>query len=168
MIRINDKIVELLNENDELVLEQQFHADEFIWVVRSKEPIILHRENNETFYDELSEIMNNDYTFQSGVPSLKTQNKLVWFSDQYCDLEDEESVRRINRLVIEKIDDTFRISVSNPFLEELNIKKSVYIIAFSPLYNGYFTRNTKTNLTLQDDMAVIYQKLLQERGRRLK
>ena len=168
MIRINDKIVELLNENDELVLEQQFHADEFIWVVRSKEPIILHRENNETFYDELSEIMNNDYTFQNGVPSLKTQNKLVWFSDQYCDLEDEDSVKRINRLVIEKIDDTFKISVSNPFLEELNVKKSIYIIAFSPLYNGYFTRNTKTNLTLQDDMATIYQKLLHERGRRLK
>lgn len=168
MIRINDKIVELLNENDELVLEQQFHADEFIWVVRSKEPIILHRENNETFYDELSEIMKNDYTFQSGVPSLKIQNKLVWFSDQYCDLEDEDSVKRINRLVIEKIDDTFKISVSNPFLEELNVKKSIYIIAFSPLYNGYFTRNTKTNLTLQDDMAAIYQKLLHERGRRLK
>lgn len=168
MIRINDKIVELLNENDELILEQQFHADEFIWVVRSKEPIILHRENNETFYDELSEIMNNDYTFQNGVPSLKTQNKLVWFSDQYCDLEDEDSIKRINRLVIEKIDDTFKISVSNPFLEELNIKKSIYIIAFSPLYNGYFTRNTKTNLTLQDDMATIYQKLLHERGRRLK
>ena len=168
MIRINDKIVELLNENDELVLEQQFHADEFIWVVRSKEPIILHRENNETFYDELSEIMNNDYTFQSGVPSLKTQNKLIWFSDQYCDLEDEDSVKRINRLVIKKNDDTFKISVSNPFLEELNIKKSIYIIAFSPLYNGYFTRNTKTNLTLQDDMARIYQKLLHEKGRRLK
>ena len=168
MIRINDKIVELLNENDELILEQQFHADEFIWVVRSKESIILHRENHETFYDELSEMMNNDYTFQSGVPSLKTQNKLVWFSDQYCDLEDEDSVKKINRLVIEKIDDTFKISVSNPFLEELNIKKSIYIIAFSPLYNGYFTRNTKTNLTLQDDMARIYQKLLHERGRRLK
>ena len=168
MIRINDKIVELINENGELVLEQQFHADEFIWVVRSKESIILHRENNETFYDELSEIMNNDYTFQSGVPSLKTQNKLVWFSDQYCDLEDEDSLKRINRLVIEKIDDTFKISVSNPFLEEINIKKSIYIIAFSPLYNGYFTRNTKTNLTLQDDMATIYQKLHHERGRRLK
>ena len=67
---------------------------------------------------------------------------------------------------IMKLEDTFRISVHNPFLEEMNIKKSIYIIAFSPLYNGYFTRNTKTNLTLQDDMAVIYQKLLYERGRR--
>ena len=168
MIRINDKIVELLNENDELVLEQQFHADEFIWVVRSKEPIILHRENNETFYDELSQIMNNDYIFQSGVPSLKTQNKLVWFSDQYCDLEDEDSIRRINRLVIERLEDTFTISVSNPFLEELNIKRSTSVIAFSPLFNGYFSRNTKTGLTLQDDMAVIYQKLLHDRSRRLK
>ena len=168
MIRINDKIVELLNENDELVLEQQFHADEFIWVVRSKEPIILQREGNETFFDELNEIMNNDYIFQKGVPSQKSENKLIWFSDQYCDLEDEDSVKRINRLVIEKLEETFRISVHNPFLEEMNIKKSIYIIAFSPLYNGYFTRNTKTNLTLQDDMAVIYQKLLYERGRRLK
>ena len=168
MIRINDKIVELINENGELVLEQQYHADEFIWVVRSKEPIILQREGNETFFDELNEIMNNDYIFQNGVPSQKNQNKLIWFSDQYCDLEDEDSVKRINRLVIEKLEDTFRISVHNPFLEEMNIKKSIYIIAFSPLYNGYFTRNTKTNLTLQDDMATIYQKLLHERGRRLK
>lgn len=168
MIRTNDKIVELVDEEGNLLLEQQYHADEFIWVIRTKEPIILQRETNETFFDELNEIMNNDYTFQSGVPSLKTQNKLVWFSDQYCDLEDEDSVKRINRLVIEKINDTFKISVSNPFLEELNIKKSIYIIAFSPLYNGYFTRNTKTNLTLQDDMATIYQKLLHERGRRLK
>ena len=100
MIRINDKIVELLNENGELVLEQQFHADEFIWVVRSKEPIILQREGNETFFDELNEIMNNDYIFQKGVPSQKNENKLIWFSDQYCDLEDEDSVKRINRLVI--------------------------------------------------------------------
>lgn len=168
MIRINDKIVELTNENGELVLEQQYHADEFIWVVRSKEPIILQREGNETFFDELNEIMNNDYIFQKGVPSQKSENKLIWFSDQYCDLEDEDSVKRINRLVIEKLEDAFRISVHNPFLEEMNIKKSIYIIAFSPLYNGYFTRNTKTNLTLQDDMATIYQKLLYERGRRLK
>lgn len=168
MIKINDKIVELLNENGELVLEQQYHADEFIWVVRSKEPIILQREGNETFFDELNEIMNNDYIFQKGVPSQKNENKLIWFSDQYCDLEDEDSVKRINRLVIEKLEETFRISVHNPFLEEMNIKKSIYIIAFSPLYNGYFTRNTKTNLTLQDDMAIIYQKLLYERGRRLK
>ncbi len=168
MIKINDKIVELLNENGELVLEQQYHADEFIWVVRSKEPIILQREGNETFFDELNEIMNNDYIFQKGVPSQKNENKLIWFSDQYCDLEDEDSVKRINRLVIEKLEDTFRISVHNPFLEEMNIKKSIYIIAFSPLYNGYFTRNTKTNLTLQDDIATIYQKLLYERGRRLK
>ena len=108
------------------------------------------------------------YIFQKGGPSQKSENKLIWFSDQYCDLEDVDSVKIINRLVIEKLDDTFKISVSNPFLEELNIKKSIYIIAFSPLYNGYFTRNTKTNLTLQDDMATIYQKLLYERGRRLK
>ena len=71
MIRINDKIVELINENGELVLEQQYNADEFIWVVRSKEPIILQREGNETFFDELNEIMNNDYIFQKGVPSQK-------------------------------------------------------------------------------------------------
>ena len=132
MIKINDKIVELINENGELVLEQQYHADEFIWVVRSKEPIILQREGNETFFDELNEIMNNDYIFQKGVPSQKNENKLIWFSDQYCDLEDEDSVKRINRLVIEKLEETFRISVHNPFLEEMNIKKSIYIIAFSP------------------------------------
>ena len=104
----------------------------------------MQREGNETFFDELNEIMNNDYIFQKGVPSQKNKNKLIWFSDQYCDLEDEDSVKRINRLVIEKLEDTFRISVHNPFLEEMNIKKSIYIIAFSPLYNGYFTRNTKT------------------------
>ena len=63
MIRINDKIVELLNENGELVLEQQYHADEFIWVVRSKEPIILQREGNETFFDEYP---LRDYAFVDG------------------------------------------------------------------------------------------------------
>lgn len=168
MIRINDKIVELLDENGNLLLEQQYHADEFLWVIRTKEPIILHRENNETFFDELNEIMNNDYIFQTGIPSQKTKNKLVWLSDQYCNLEDEDSLRRINRLVIERLEDKFTISVSNPFLEELNIKKSISVIAFSPLFNGYFSRNTKTGLTLQDDMAVIYQKLLHDRSRRLK
>lgn len=168
MISTNDKIVELLDENGNLLLEQQYQADEFLWVIRTKEPIILHRENNESFFDELNEIMNNDYIFQTGIPSQKTKNKLVWLSDQYCDLEDEDSLRRINRLVIERLEDTFTISVSNPFLEELNIKRSISVIAFSPLFNGYFSRNTKTGLTLQDDMAVIYQKLLHDRSRRLK
>ena len=168
MIRINNKIVELVNDNDELLLEQQYYADEFLWIIRTKEPIILQRESNETFYDELCEIMNNEYIFQEGIPTIKTKDKLVWLSDQYCDISDEEALKRINRLVIERINDTFKISVYNPMLEELNVRKNINVIAFSPLFNGYFSRNTKTGLTLQDDMVMIYQKLLHDRTRRLK
>lgn len=168
MIRINNNIIELLNDNEEVILEQNFLADEFIWTIRTSKPIILTRDGNETFYDGLNEIMDNNYIFQLDIPSKKLRNRLVWLSDQYCDLEDKKSLKRINRLMIDRIEDKIIISVYNPLLEELEIKKDVNVIAFSPLCNGYFSRNINTGTTLQDDFVMLYQKLLYDKARRLK
>lgn len=168
MIRINDKIVELLNEQEELLLEQQYHCDEFLWIIRTNKPIVLERETNEIMYDKLDKIMSSNYIFQEGIPSQKTKNKLVWLSDQYCNLEDEDALKRINRLIIEKINDAFHISVHNPFLEELKINKNIYVIAFSPLFNGYFSRNQETGLTLQDDFAIMFNEILHNNPQTIK
>ena len=168
MIKINDKTVVILNDKDEELIEQQFYADEFIWIIKSKEPIILNRENNETFYDELDKIMDSEYVFQEGIPSFKTKHKLVWLSDQYCDLEDIESLSKVNRLVIEKNNDSFIIRVENPMLEKLKIKKRTNIIAFSPSYNGFFSQNVKTKTTFQDDIVHMFQKILNDKSRILK
>lgn len=167
MIKIDNETIQILDETEKIILEQKYLADEFIWILYDKE-ITLNREINEIFYDELNKIFENEYVFQENIPSKKTKNKIVWLSDQYCDIEDEYSLSKINRLIIEKKNNTFIIRIENPLLEKLKISKKINVIAFSPLYNGYFSRNKKTNSTFQDDIVMIYQKLMHNKTHVLK
>ena len=65
MIKLEGSTVQLLNDRNKVLLEQEFFTDEFIWVIKSQKPIIIEREGNETFFDELNELMSNEYEFQS-------------------------------------------------------------------------------------------------------
>lgn len=159
MIKKQVNTVQILDENENILLEQKYIADEFIWIIYNKQ-VIINKNENETFYDELNKIMNNNYIFQKNIPSSKTKEKLIWLSDQYCDLEDEESLSKINRLIIQKINDKFIIKIENPYLEKNNLLKNINIISFSPSGNGYYTKNLDTGLTLQDDISLIYQNLI--------
>lgn len=140
------------------ILEMKFIADEFVWILNSNEIIISSKD--EIFYEELNNIMNNSYVFQDGIPSYKDNNKLIWLSDCYCDIEDKESLSRINRLVIERRYDYFLIKVYNPFFESVGIKKIYNVISFSPLFNGYYSGNINSGFSLQDDFCLMYQKIL--------
>lgn len=165
MINIIDNKVQIINE-DNVLIEQFYIADEFVWLVNGI--VTITKETNGLFYEELDTIMNSNYEFQSNTPSFKTKNKIIWLSDQYCDIEDEEELSKINRLIIEKQNNEFIIYVENPFLDKLNIKRNPYTIAFSPLGNGYYSKNIDTSLSFQDDIAIIYQTLLHNKSRVLK
>lgn len=159
MLKIKDK-------NNNLLIEQTFFADEFIWYVYGNVEIT--KEENELFYEELNKIMNSQYIFQLNTISSKTNNKIIWLSDQYCDIENEESLNKINRLIIEKKNDKFIIYVENPFLNNMNIKKEFYVISFSPLGNGFYSKNFKTGSTFQDDIIFMYHNLSNNKTRVLK
>ena len=163
MINVNGDRVEIFN-NDDLVIEMFFIADEFVWIINSNN-IVIDKDNE--FYNYISRIMNNNYVFQSGIPSMKSDFVLVWLSDQYCDIENSDELDRINRLVIEKYEDYFIIRVVNPFLEKMNINRKNYMISFSPLFNGYFSKNVDSGLSLQDDFCIMYQNI-RNKGRVLK
>ena len=148
----------IINNNDK-TLEMKFISDEFVWLLNTDEIIIDY--NIGMFYEELNAVMNNDYIFDGNIPCYKDKNKLVWLSDQYCDVSDEESLSRVNRLIIERKGSSFLIKIYNPFFEENNIKRSYYVISFSPLFNGYYSRNIESGLSLQDDFCLMYQNILE-------
>lgn len=164
MININQNRVEVIIDNSVLI-EMFYIADEFVWILNSKE-IIVNKDND--FYDKLDSIMKNNYVFQNGIPSKKDDKMLVWLSDQYCNIEDEEELDKINRLIIKRKDNCFVISVFNPFFEKFNINKSSYMISFSPLFNGFYSRNVNSGISLQDDFCLLYQELLNKKERVLK
>lgn len=143
------------------ILEMKYIADEFVWMINNDSIII--DCSNSILYDELCRIMNNNYFFQNNIPCYKDNNKLIWLSDQYCDIEDKDSLSRINRLMIERRDDKFYIKVYNPFFEKNNIKRLYYTIIFSPLFNGYYSKNIDSGLSLQDDFCLMYQRLLRSK-----
>lgn len=165
MIDVIDNKVQIISD-DNILIEQFYIADEFVWLVNEK--VTITKETNELFYEELDKIMSSNYEFQSNTPSSKTKNKIIWLSDQYCNTEDEEELSRVNKLIIEKQNDIFIIYVENPFLDKLNIKRNPYTIVFSPLGNGYYSKNIETSLTFQDDIAIMYQTLLHNKSRVLK
>ena len=151
--------------NDDKVLEMKFIYDEFVWIMNSREMVI--DKNDLAFYEELHTIMNNNYVFGLDY-CYKDSNKLIWLSDQFCDFEDIDSLNRINRLIIDRLDDRFLIRIHNPFCENNNINKSYYVVSFSPLFNGYYSRNMESGISLQDDFCLMYQKLLRDKRHVLK
>ena len=93
--------------------------------------------------------------------SLKDNDQLIWFSDQYCNLEDPNETKRINRLVIKREKDSFVITCVNPFMKENGIKNETAFVMFSPAGNGLYSRNKESGLTLQDDVVMMWRKTLE-------
>ena len=142
---------------DGMLLDMKFYADEF-GIMFYHSPITILKDNS-IFSKNLDWLMKQDYAFGHNY-SKKDANTLVWLSDQSCDLEDEESVKRVNQLIIEQKEDSFTLSVHNTFLEEIGVVQKPYFVFFSPAGNGYFSRNTKTGRFLQDEMILVFQKSL--------
>ena len=148
---IEKKEIKLVHD-DKILFLMSFFFDEFVWSFNFSN-IVVTRDIDSDFYDNLDSLMNGDYIFNNNGLSSLENNKLIWFSDQTCDFEDRESTDRISRLIIERCDESFKLSTVNPFYESLGIKRPM-MVSFSPMGNGYFTRNNLTNSTFQDDVVI--------------
>lgn len=153
---LNEKTILLVDENDTKVLELGFFYDEFIWTLYTNNPVCITRDIDEGFYVNLENIMRNRYMFSNSGLCYKEENKIVWLSDQHCDISDEEETDKVNRLVIIKDGDTFKIWAYNPFFSKLGIVKNMYTISFSPAGNGQESSNLDTQATFQDDVVTLY------------
>lgn len=148
-----------LTEDDQILLQTGKLGADFIIHFHTKNKVIITKELDESLYFNLKELLENNYFFGHSDLSYQTDNKIVWFSDCYCDIEDEEERSRISRLIIEKISNQIELSYKNPFYEKYNINRDG-VIAFSPAGNGLYSRNEKTGLTFQDDIVWAFYKIL--------
>lgn len=155
----------LLFKDDELYLTLNFLADEFVCIINKNEPLIIEENDNIIFFNKIKEFMSNNYIFADKF-SIKTDDKLVWLSDQYGNLEDEYETDKISRLVIEKKDNQFILYSYKPIFQKYNIKKPLMNI-FSPSRNGRYSENIITGSTFQNDFIFLYQSLcenIEEKG----
>lgn len=162
LIRNNtNQKLELMDDNGEKILELGFFADEFVFNFFTNMPITISEFDDMFLYHNLKNIMDNDYDFQNKLSSKK--DKLIWFSDQYCNLEDKDETDRVNRLIIREDDNKLVLSFYNPYFEQNNINRSLAIIAFSPGCNGQISRNIVTGMNLQDDVVIAFQNIFNEK-----
>lgn len=156
LVRKQDEYKLELYDEDIKLVEVKFIADELVWIVYTNEPIIINKEVDLFLYDNLEKLMSNHYLFFSNLSS-KSESEIIWFSDGYCDLSNEEETDTINRLVIKKDEDNYIIRVTNPYFIKSNITRVYNVVSFSPLGNGIWSQNIDTGMTFQDDMVTLYQ-----------
>lgn len=147
-------------DNEEILLETGKIGAEFVIYLYTEKEIIITKELDEYLYINLKQILENKYVFHSSNLSYKNNDTIVWFSDQYCDIEKQEQTDRVNRLIIKKIDNQIKISFENPFYRKYDIKRKQNIIAFSPSGNGLYSKNINSGLTFQDDIVSAFYKTI--------
>lgn len=161
---INGSRIEYWNEEiNEIIMYIDYFTDECVWYFNSDEKVII-TEDNELF-SLLKNIMSQQYIFSDDeiLKSFKDSNKLVWYSDCYYNPDDEWSRKSVSYLTIEYINNVFVLKCTKPLDEIMDKKAKSHVIAFSPLGNGKYTKNTESGLTLQDDfVTMIYQELLKK------
>lgn len=155
--RDNNKI-RLIDDNDSLLLELCFLADEFACSFYTAEPIIITESDDEYLYRNLQSLIDNEYDFSKF--SLKTENEIIWISDQSYDLEDDYESSKVHRLIIRRDERGIILSWYNPFFEKNGLKKSYALIIFSPAGNGAYSRNKVTGYTFQHDFLMVFQNTL--------
>jgi len=103
--------------------------------------------------------LNSKYIFDNKY-SLQTEDSIVWFSDQYCDLDNEMATMKVNRLVIKRVNDKIYLSVFNPFFEKMGVKRSFYAVSLTPSGNGIYSENLDSGESFQNEIVCAYQKTL--------
>ena len=150
-----------LIDNGQKLLETGRVGAEFVIYLYTDNPITITQDLDEYLYSNLNQLLENEYVFANNGLSYKKDNMIVWFSDQYCDIEDEYEVSKVNRLILKKTEDGIQISYKNPFFEMYNIKRChLNMVAFSPAGNGFYSRNINTGLSFQDDIFRAFYKTL--------
>ena len=88
-------------DNDQVLLETGKLGAEFIIHLYTKNKVIITKEIDECLYFNLKGLLENNYFFRHSDLSYQTYNKIVWFSDGYCDMEDEEEIN--NQIFSKKV-----------------------------------------------------------------
>ena len=161
----NQQIIYILNDENIIVSKLHFIPSFFLWEIYTKEPIIITNETDEIFFNNLNWLMTNSYDFANKY-SRKSQNELIWFSEQCFNIENEKQCEIVSRLIIRKVNETFYISYNNPFFEKNNIKRNG-IISFSPNGNGFWSKNLATGSSLQDDIINVFYCTLNGKNKKL-
>lgn len=151
--------IELIDNNGIKLLELKFIADEFVCIFYVQNPIVIKETDDPFLYNNLINIMKNNYIFSNDF-NVKQKDLLIFLSDQAYDQENKKEIDKINRLIIKRINNKLSLSIYNPYLEENNIKKSFGLICFSTSGNGQFSKNIDTNTTLQTDLVIAFQNIL--------
>lgn len=155
----NNWKLRLIDDEKNVLLEFGFLADEFVCIFYTSNPIVISESIDSLLYKCLQDIMNSEYDFSNKL-SKKKYNEIIWFSDQYCDLDDVNETDKINRLIIRKENNNFVFSFNNPYFERNKIRRSNAIIVFSPAGNGSFNRNLATGSSFQDDLIKVFQTIM--------
>jgi len=157
---ISNKTIHFYDSENNEIMYIDHSTDDCIWYFQT-ESIINITEDME-LYNLLNNFMNNSYVFNDEIlPNYKDSNKLIWYSDCYCNPDDEWSIASVSCLNIERNDNCFKIWCTKKIDEMIDRPYKNYGICFSPAGNGKYSKNLDTGLTLQDDFVnCIYQPLL--------
>ena len=120
--------------------------------------LFIRKEDDESLYNNLEWLMRQSYTFSHEL-SMKDENRLVWFSENCYDINNEHEVDNTPRMVIEREDEGFSICCKRPFFEKHNIK-SESLVHFCSYGNRYECKNESTDTSLQDDMIYVFNSTL--------
>jgi len=152
---LNKRKIFITDNDNKAILELGYVADEFAIIFLEDVVVPITKELDKTFYTALNSILNNSYYFSNDC-GVQGKDFIEWLSDGTCDLEDEESRKRVNHFIIRRKDNTIYLSAINPYEEENKLKKSYKLIAFSPAGNGFFASNRETGSFFQDDIIMCY------------
>ena len=127
---------------------------EFSQDVNSEYPLILQKEDG-VLYDNIDWLMKQNYMFSHNY-SYKEKDLLIWFSEHCFNIEDMFQRDLTPRLIINKDNNDFNIYYRTPYFEYSCLDEQGAIISFAPAGNGYMTKNTKSNISFQDDMVYVF------------
>lgn len=159
---IKGKSIHFYDDENNEVMYIDYSFDECIWYFCSNN--VVNVAVGTELYDLLDSVMSQDYMFGSDeLSGYKDENKLVWYSDCYYDPDDEWSVANVSCLNIERKSSGFDIWCTKKIDEMIKRKNKTYVVSFSPLGNGKYSRNLNNGLTLQDDfVSCVYHPLLEK------
>ena len=133
--QINKKI-SIVDDSGLVNLELYFVSSFFLFVFPTNKLIVISQNDDEVFYHNLEWLMNNSYEIPHKY-SKKSEDELIWLSEQCYNIDDKDECDMVSRLIIKRINRKFYISYSNPFFEKYAIDKEV-IVSFSPAGNDIF------------------------------
>mgnify|MGYP004519316769 CR=1 FL=1 len=158
---LKNKEIVLKDDTDKVILELSFVPSFFVATFRDLTPIVIRQEDDLVFYNNLKWLMSNSYEF-SHEYSKKSDNELIWFSEQCFNINDKNECDFVSRLIIKYVNGEFCIYSSNPFFEKLGISND-RIVSFSPAGNGFWSKNLQTGKTLQDDTIEMFYNTLEQK-----